>query len=278
MIVSMDADDVVFTTVLTEAHVLFIPPWQRKVRLGDRAVDKDVGVARACQDRSVARDFLGAIVVQEAGKEGPVLQRRRVIDGQQRLVTLSLFVSALQQRAASLGMGDLPAELFRLLWENKSDGLLRLTPWGKDEGAYRLCIEGKGLPYESLGEASTFFAEKLERYSKTQISALWNAVSSRLFFAYVLLDKGNNTYQIFQSLNDTGKLLTPTDLIRNHLFPFPPAPRERIFFENSGNHGNWLGAPTSKLERFLLAEAALRRHRGYGTKKEALRSVRRTLR
>ena len=233
----MDADDVGLTTVLTEAYVMFVPPWQRRYAWEQAQWEKLWLSLDRVKTGPSGQYFLGAIVTQEAGKEGPVLQRRRIIDGQQRLVTLSLFVAALQQRADHLQMNALAPELLRLLWADQVKGTLRVTPWGHDEAPYRLCISAGGTPVGRIGEAFTFFETKLDRYNKAQINTLWSAVSSRIFFAYVLLDTGDDAHQIFQALNDTGKLLSATDIIRNHLFFVGRQDRGRALLETLGAHG-----------------------------------------
>jgi hypothetical protein len=250
----MEAREAKLTTVLTETFVLFVPAWQRRYAWDQPQWTKMWAALERAWHRQGKEYFLGAIVAQEAGTLGPVLERRRIIDGQQRLVTLSLFVAALQQRAAHLGLTELEDQLKRLLFVD--DDKLRLSPWGKDERPYRACLTGEDYDGESrIPIAHDFFVGKLRGYNKRQLSGLWEAVRARLYLAYVLLSKDDDAHEIFQALNDTGKQLEQTDLIRNHLFLAAGSAGDDLFRKYWEPMENRLRTQ-DRLESFLLAETA----------------------
>ncbi len=66
--------------------------------------------------------FLGAVVLSPAGPSVDRLPAYEVIDGQQRLTTLQLFIAAARDCAAAAGLGRLAREMGRLSANDVGDG------------------------------------------------------------------------------------------------------------------------------------------------------------
>ena len=62
--------------------------------------------------------FLGAIVLNVGAIQGRLSARAEVIDGQQRLTTLQLFLAALRDAGRTLGASEKDARLFARLTRN----------------------------------------------------------------------------------------------------------------------------------------------------------------
>ena len=81
-----------------------------------RALEKNVNEV---DPNSAEPHFMGAVVLKIGGSTPNMARQRRVIDGQQRLTTLQLMVTAAAAALAELGLVD-PADRLRELVENRS--------------------------------------------------------------------------------------------------------------------------------------------------------------
>lgn len=79
-------------------------------------------------------------------------------------------------------------------------------------------------------DASRFFASKLARPDAPDLDRLFSTLTGRLTLVSIILDKHDNPYRIFESLNGKGLPLSQVDLIRNYFFMrLPEADHERVY-------------------------------------------------
>lgn len=186
------------------------------------------------------RHYLGALVVEVRGD-----REFLIIDGQQRLATLSLFALAVIERLRNMAEGGVePAasrERAQQLWNRfigeKDPASLtessRLYLNETDNAFYqdylvqiRNPLNPKRLPRSNrlLWECFRYFARQLdelgERWKTGQelASLLSETVARQLLFILITVDDELNAYTVFETLNARGLELTTTDLLKNHLF------------------------------------------------------------
>ena len=170
-----------------------------------------------------------------------------VIDGQQRLTTLSLLILALSDEVAARAARGEPAEVpatlagFYLLNANVEGDLrrkLRLT-YGDRETLDRLV---DGLSTEAAGVAPSRrvvdnlgdFRRRLDAADGDELVAVWRGLG-KLMMIDVSLDRDRDDPQlIFESLNSTGLDLSQADLIRNYVLMGLDLPLQQSLFE-----GHW---------------------------------------
>ena len=183
--------------------------------------------------------FMGSLVLALTGDIGPAgLSRYLVVDGQQRLTTLTLLLAALRDHRAqteSADHCDRIDEQFLINKWRKGDERLKLLPTQADRVSYLACIDGGSGAgsADSIGEAYRFFAGRLVDHDDPDdaedIERLEEAVLSGLTLVSVTTAQEDNVYRIFESLNNTGLKLTQGDLLRNYLFMRLPRRGEVLY-------------------------------------------------
>ena len=261
-------------------------------------------ILKAGQSDKIPAHFLGSIVYVEKGlyqvsDQAPVL----VIDGQQRLTTVTLLIAALKE-----AVGD--AEPIDGFSARKLTNYYLLNPEEHGDKRYKLILSQTDK--ESLlaavdnrsvsGDESIRIADSLEFYRR-QIKAYQGDISdicnglAKLLIVDIALDRQyDNPQLIFESMNSTGRELTQTDLVRNFiLMGLEPnlqtqlyeqywRPMEKGFGQEAyQNHFNWfmryyLIFRTGEIPRFDQVYEAFRRYtRQEGWETEALVADIRTL-
>jgi len=201
--------------------------------------------------------FLGAIVLDQ--KQVPIthVERRMVIDGQQRLTTLQVFLSAFRDfcrlhDASSLAdecesftvnkgmMPDPAVDKFKV-WPTKLDRepFTAAVIAGSSEKLQEMFPlvwrkwARKPDPRPRIVDAYLYFAEQLHEFfigteSDSPISAEYDlpdrletclqALRNALLVVSIDLEPGDDAQVIFETLNARGEPLLPADLLRNYIF------------------------------------------------------------
>ncbi len=182
-------------------------------------------IVRTGRDARIAVHFVGSIVYIEQGlsqvtHQAPLL----VIDGQQRLTTVTLLVAAL---ANALGEAE-PVEGFSAAMLR---GYYLLNPLEKGERKFKLllsqtdkatltAIVGLGEPpnEQSLRVTQNFkLFEDLLAGCDGDFVAVCNGLAKLVVVDIALNRDQDNPQLIFESMNSTGKELSQADLIRNYI-------------------------------------------------------------
>lgn len=238
----MDAEKGTLQSKLSGRRQFVIPVFQRYYEWHKVNWDRLWGDIQALlenpnEESEPPRHFIGSIVVQAIDSDTQGLTTFLVIDGQQRMLSLSLLMCAIRDEFLDRGWRDLAIEIEEdyLINRNRrdTDGYYRVFPRFRDRDAFRALIDKLPAPPESpINKGWRHFRSKvqewLDKNGSTIASArrLTQAIEHRIDFVWILLQR-ENPYQIFCSLNSTGVDLEESDLIRNHVFmQLPPAAQE----------------------------------------------------
>lgn len=179
------------------------------------------------EDNHFDNHFLGPIVTQAVPGTPDGISPFLLIDGQQRLTTLSLLLAALREHLKK-DDSESAAELQELYLINrykKGDAHYKILPTQADQEVYQKIIEGQINGSTSLiYETFKFFVNQLKNGDiekdnfPIDLSKFKNVVLEKLTLVSITLDDGDNPYIIFESLNHKGAPLTQADLLRNYFF------------------------------------------------------------
>ncbi|MEV8065870.1 DUF262 domain-containing protein [Streptomyces sp. NPDC085995] len=182
--------------------------------------------------------FLGSVVLAPSPQNEATFPRWLVVDGQQRLTTLSLALAAVRDHIADTD----PEEAERIDEEyliNKrktGNDHFRLLPTQADRPQFAAHVRGPGVEQNVGGSVATayaFFRRKLvaaaDPAAPQDVFRIEQAITSRLTLVAVTAERGDNVHRIFESLNNTGLKLSQADLLRNYLFMRLPTRSEHVY-------------------------------------------------
>ncbi|WP_077490397.1 DUF262 and DUF1524 domain-containing protein [Sinomonas mesophila] len=181
-------------------------------------------VMRAGKDDKVNAHFIGSVVyIQEdlyqASRQSPLL----VIDGQQRLTTVSLILEALARHVEGEPIDGFSALKIRHYFLQNplesGDRGHKLLLTQNDRTSLLALVRQQPLPDNSsirVRENFEFFDQAVEKLD-SNLDALCKGLL-KLMIVDVSLSRGQDNPQlIFESMNSTGRELSQADLIRNYV-------------------------------------------------------------
>lgn len=222
----MKATEAKLLEFLKKSPQFVIPIYQRTYSWGERECRQLWDdILRTGRNDKVSAHFVGSIVYVEKGlysvsSQSPLL----VIDGQQRLTTVSLLMEAL---ARSIGEAE-PLEGFST---RKLRNYYLLNPEEAGEKHYKLILsqtdkasliallDNQPRPKEHsirLEANFEFFKERVAEV-KDELPALCKGLAKLVIVDISLNRDQDNPQLIFESLNSTGLELSQADLIRNFI-------------------------------------------------------------
>ncbi|WP_326618000.1 DUF262 domain-containing protein [Streptomyces decoyicus] len=187
---------------------------------------------------SASTHFLGSVVLAPSPHNEATFPRWLVVDGQQRLTTLSLALVAIRDHIAERKPDEAERidEEYLINKRKHGDDYFRLLPTQADRPQFAAHL--RSLPAEQtagdrVASAYRFFRRKLveaeDEASTQDILRIEQAITSRLTLVVVSAERGDNVHRIFESLNNTGLKLSQADLLRNYLFMRLPTHGERVY-------------------------------------------------
>ena len=242
----MDAGKKILLDLLTGSLRFVVPVYQRRYSWGEpqcRQLWSDIVTAGRHPDRT---HFTGSIVWMQDGGIGPDgVSRCLLIDGQQRLTSVTLLLIALAEYARE------HPENLRFSTDMLIDRGYLVDQYATGEGRYKLTLSGddrevlRGMCDHVLALDRPTHGNQAGTTSRLEanldlfrslvaaiddVNTVWNGLQ-RLEVVSVTLDQGRDEPQlVFESMNSTGLDLETSDLVRNYMLMGCPIAEQNALY------------------------------------------------
>ena len=220
-----------FAGVLEGKKQYQVPLYQRTYAWGKKQLDQlwndIVELAQARRSDPSATHFIGSLVLAASPDFAVVgVAKLLVVDGQQRLTTLTLLLAALRDHLIETGAREradgVHAQYLANVYDKGKPS--KVLPTQADRPSYLAVVHaspeaGGG---DAVGEAYNHFRAKIAAADDPEdphdLEEIENAIVRGLAVVVVTAEPGDNAHRIFESLNNTGLQLNQSDLLKNYLF------------------------------------------------------------
>ena len=183
--------------------------------------------------------FFGSIVsVHSDGEFNEYL----IIDGQQRLTTISLLMLAMYNlmkagiiTPAQSNLADKIYKTYLIDEWQEEDTRIKLKPVKNDSAAFGVLFKDEEdyIQGSNLTVNYNYFYSRIQK-EEISIDELYSAIT-RLEIINITLNKDDNPQLIFESLNSTGLALSEGDKIRNYILMGLPTKEQNEYYEKYWN-------------------------------------------
>jgi hypothetical protein len=229
-----------FLEIVGNGRIYRVPPYQRDYSWEEEHWDDLWNDIVGLRDRTEDSHYMGALVV-----EGKSDREFVIIDGQQRLATLSILALATVGKLLSMAENNIDPEAnreravglrTRFIGEKDPASLVESTKLflNETDNAFyqdylvqlRSPLNPRRLPKSNrlLWECFRYFSARLDEIpefhnqGEALAGLLSETVARQLLFILITVDDELNAYTVFETLNARGLELSSTDLLKNYLF------------------------------------------------------------
>ena len=221
------AADLTIRDIFTGAEEMRMPPYQRGYSWGEKEAGELLSDIREASETDRPY-FLGAMVVVNDGGKEPL----EVVDGQQRLATLTILFAVLRDLAENRDEANRLHEMIEFSKRPFSgqQQQWRLTLNHVDTPFFRETVQKRGATREaSLYDTDTesrlrilanvqAFRDALEGASASERTALARYVQNQCVMVRVVVGDRDGGYGAFRVLNTRGKQPSAADILKSDLF------------------------------------------------------------
>lgn len=216
---SLSADDYVISEVLEGTKQIHVPDYQREYSWGkDQWSELWDDVYALTRERD--NHFLGSIVVIEKKEDG--LRKLDLVDGQQRLTTVSILLCVIRDKLEEDGAenADLVDNFLQIQSPTTGERhqKLRLNKFHNDDYSHILAGNVDLVSNSQLKDAYDYYDSKLEGFSTDKIQNIYQKLVESVYIVQIECGSEVSAFRLFESLNDKGLDLGAVDLVKNRLF------------------------------------------------------------
>ena len=239
----LQAGETTLNKLLNTSRQFIVPIFQRNYSWQKNQYEQLwFDILRASKFKEKQNHFIGSIVYIDMGTPAGRPQQLLLIDGQQRLTTISVLLCAIKDYVQKFNLETKLINLAKIknqflynsdeIDEDRYKLLLNV----QDKETYIKLIDNTiftvNKPTTNIIKCYEFFYERIEDFIKQhgQIDEIYAGIF-KLSLVSISLDKdSDNPQMIFESMNSTGKDLSQTDLLRNYLLmDLTPEKQTRLY-------------------------------------------------
>lgn len=241
-----NSNELSFHQLTSTSSMLLIPLFQRPYVWSQKQLNRMITELESIANEEDKSRFLGAVIAVTRPTNPSQPTPHEIVDGQQRLTTMYLFLLAAAQVAAREGKTDYARGLIStnliVEWAQEIPTNTKLQPSIGDRGQFNTIFEkiaktgdlADWLPVKMRlpshnGNESGPLLKQYNRINKyllntvkdngfDRLSDLVEAVRNSLTFVFILLKDPGSATTVFEGLNDPGVPISVGDLVKNEIF------------------------------------------------------------
>lgn len=196
-----------------------VPSYQRRYAWGHQqlaALFDDIHMLKGEDSH-----FFGLVILHTEGHHGG-LNRLELVDGQQRITTLTLLLRAIELRYRDLGRDDKADDIRKAL--TCEDPMERKHPkvvlGDLDNDDYHALMTGRDrekFSNERLRYALYYFNQRLGSFEAKDLNQYYSKLTSEALTIRLDVPQAQDAYKLFETINNRGLRLTATDIVKNFL-------------------------------------------------------------
>lgn len=209
----------------SENEQFFIPAYQRRYAWGKKQLVElfeDVNLL----DKNDSH-FLGTILLLSEPHRANI-NKLEVVDGQQRIISISILMEAIKDRFVELDRKDIADEMERYLFCQEIDRKKhnKILLGDLDEPDYSKVLKLKNetdttieaeIKNKKLLNAYIEYKKRITAYDFDKLNEYYFKLKNNVIVVRLDTEKAKDAYKLFETINNRGLRLSPTDIIKNFL-------------------------------------------------------------
>lgn len=196
-----------------------VPAYQRRYAWGYNQTKALFDDIEMLQDND--GHLFGMLIMHTSLHQGG-LNQPELVDGQQRITTLTILLKAIQNRYQALDKKDKAAEIGKMLICKGYDDVERnkLVLGDLDDSDYIKIMSQKKLDEvenQNLTDAYYYFSEWLGKFDVEKLNKFYFKLTNVAVLIRLDVGLAKDAYKLFETINNRGLRLSPTDIIKNFL-------------------------------------------------------------
>lgn len=194
-----------------------VPGYQRRYAWGfkqQKALFEDIELLKEDDNH------LFGMILCHTGVHTGGLNQSELVDGQQRLTTIILLLLAFKKRFEDINLKKKAEEIEGLIYctDIKDKQLHKIILGDLDNPDYKKIFKGEDdVVNKNLWSAYDNFNTWLAEFEKEELVTFYNKLINIAVIIRLDVSFAKDAYKLFESINNRGLKLSPTDLIKNFI-------------------------------------------------------------
>lgn len=206
-----------FQLLSIQSEQFIIPSYQRRYAWGHNQI------AALFEDIDMLREddghLFGMLILHSSTNQG--VNKAELVDGQQRMTTISLLLIAIRNRYEELENSSKVDEINRMLYCKGYDDIekSKLILGELDNKDYQQILKGdtENVFNKNLGYAYNWYLERINGHDKDWLNRFYYKFVNVAKIIRLDVGLAKDAYKLFETINNRGLRLSPTDLLKNFI-------------------------------------------------------------
>jgi Uncharacterized conserved protein len=206
-----------FQLLSIQSEQFIVPSYQRRFAWQHNQI------AALFEDIDMLREddghLFGMLILHSSTNQG--VNKAELVDGQQRMTTISLLLIAMRNRYSVLENQSKMDEINRMLFYKGYDEIekSKLILGELDNKDYQKILKGdtQGIFNKNLEHAYDWYSEKVNEQEKDWLNHFYYKFVNVAKIIRLDVGMAKDAYKLFETINNRGLRLSPTDLLKNFI-------------------------------------------------------------